>query len=56
MAKFCPVRKRKVLYLDCLECEEQNCVSQQNNTELKESNKLLRTYHKELGLGDIKND
>lgn len=27
MAKYCPVRERNVLYLDCLECEEQDCLS-----------------------------
>lgn len=25
MAKFCPVQNRKVLYLECLECEEKEC-------------------------------
>ena len=25
MAKFCPVQNRKVLYLECLECEQKEC-------------------------------
>lgn len=25
MAKYCPIRERKVLYLDCVECEEKEC-------------------------------
>ena len=25
MAKFCPIRNAKVVYLECLECEEKGC-------------------------------
>lgn len=25
MAKYCPVLKRKVTYLDCQDCEEKEC-------------------------------
>lgn len=25
MAKFCPIRNAKVVYLECLECEEKEC-------------------------------
>lgn len=25
MAKYCPEQNRKVLYLDCLECETKSC-------------------------------
>ena len=27
MAKYCPVSKTKVLYLECLECDEHECES-----------------------------
>lgn len=25
MSKYCPIYDKKVLYLDCLECEEKEC-------------------------------
>ena len=25
MAKFCPILNRKVVYLDCLECDDKQC-------------------------------
>ncbi len=25
MSKFCPIRKEKVIYLECLECEDREC-------------------------------
>jgi len=25
MSKFCPIQNRKVIYLDCLDCEEKKC-------------------------------
>lgn len=29
MAKFCPVRNERVVYLDCLECEGKECQKEQ---------------------------
>lgn len=33
MAKLCPITKTKVLYLDCLECEEKECKNEKSNYE-----------------------
>lgn len=35
MSKFCPTLKRKVIYLDCLECEEKLCEESQKQNESK---------------------
>lgn len=37
MAKYCPIIKKKVLYLTCLECEDKPCkqVDINNNQEQK---------------------
>ena len=33
MSRYCPVLKRKVVYLDCLECEDKQCEKRQENTQ-----------------------
>lgn len=33
MSKYCPVVKRKVVYLDCLECDDKQCLKPTANTE-----------------------
>ena len=38
MAKDCPVYKRKVLYLDCLECDDRRCENTDNVPETGENN------------------
>lgn len=42
MAKICPVTKKYVLYLDCLECEEKECMNNRNssNIDSKENIKI----------------
>ena len=35
MAKFCPILNRKVVYLDCLECDDKQC----EKTKTKQNNK-----------------
>lgn len=32
MAKYCPILKRNVVYLDCLECEDKLCEKENNET------------------------
>lgn len=35
MSKICPITKEKVLYLDCLECEEKICKKNNKSKEFK---------------------
>ena len=44
MAKYCPILKRKVVYLDCLECETKECEKQSDF--LKDSNKQINIKDK----------
>lgn len=42
MSKYCPILKRKVIYLDCLECEDKQCEKkQENNQDNKQHNQNL---------------
>ncbi len=43
MSKFCPIQNRKVVYIDCLECEDKIC---KHNT-LRESPKKKQSTTKE---------
>lgn len=36
MSKICPISKEKVLYLDCLECEEKKCKNAISSDIIKE--------------------
>ena len=36
MAKMCPITNSRVLYLDCLECEENLCKKRRNKDEKKD--------------------
>lgn len=38
MAKTCPVTKEKVLYLECLECEDKMCRTVQKGKEIEKNN------------------
>lgn len=40
MAKYCPILKRKVVYLDCLECDTKECEKQ--SEPLKDFNKSIK--------------
>lgn len=33
MSQYCPIVKRNVLYLECLECEDKVCRNPNNNEE-----------------------
>ena len=33
MSKYCPILKRKIIYLDCLECEDKQCEKKQENNQ-----------------------
>ena len=40
MAIYCPIRKEKVVYLECLECEDKKCKEVEKETkETKETKK-----------------
>ena len=40
MAKYCPILNRKVVYLDCLECDDKQCEQPKTKQEEKgEQNK-----------------
>lgn len=41
MAKFCPLINQKVLYIECLECDEKICKN--NNTKLKKKQRNQET-------------
>lgn len=43
MSKYCPILKRKVIYLDCLECEDKLCENPQNQ---QESENISQEYNK----------
>lgn len=38
MAKICPITNSPVLYLDCLECENKECESEENNKDKEKEN------------------
>lgn len=39
MSKFCPIMQRRVVYLDCLECEEKKECKTEENLEKKKEEK-----------------
>lgn len=38
MAIYCPIIKKKTIYLDCLECEDKICKNKQQNKSDKKEN------------------
>lgn len=39
MSKFCPIRKEKVIYLECLECEDRECEHPSDEEDKEEPDK-----------------
>jgi len=46
MAKYCPIEKRKVIYLFCQECENKICLKNKKYTEKIERNETIRRNEK----------
>lgn len=45
MAKYCPVSKRKVTYLDCQDCEEKECKEPHLAGENNERKTSIRNFN-----------
>lgn len=48
MSKYCPVLKRKVVYLDCLECEEKPCENDKNNKKVSEIHPIQKDLQRKI--------
>ena len=48
MGKYCPIVKRKVTYLDCMECDERKCEEISRGEERKERKEKRREKHSAL--------
>lgn len=46
MSKYCPIIKRKVVYLDCLECEDRQCDRKKQEKETSNEERTDRSPDK----------
>lgn len=52
MAKYCPILDRKVVYLDCLECDDKQCENSKQKQENKEEGETNHADLRSLHLGN----